>query len=97
MQLPLVPRLLNKAPRTPLRASTATGRLAARAMDSSKAAQEAAQLLPPQLEGEEDAALVAAVIDNRAGEVGLAVLEAGGGALLLAQHVETTRTFAQTL
>ncbi|KAL4430860.1 hypothetical protein ABPG75_006116 [Micractinium tetrahymenae] len=47
--------------------------------------------------GEGGGALLAAVIDNRAGEVGLAVLEAGGGSLLLAQHVETTRTFAHTL
>ena len=40
---------------------------------------------------------MAAVIDNRAGEVGLAVLDAASGALLLAQHVEATRTFARTL
>ena len=45
----------------------------------------------------EEGALVAAVIDNRAGEVGLAVLDADGGTLLLAQHVESTRTFALTL
>lgn len=45
----------------------------------------------------EPGAMLAAVIDNRAGEVGLAVLDAGGGTLLLAQHVETTRTFARTL
>lgn len=51
------------------------------------------------LPAEEQAAgaLVAGVIDNRAGEVGLAVLDADGGTLLLAQHVETTRTFARTL
>lgn len=41
--------------------------------------------------------MLAAVIDNRAGEVGLAVLEESGCSLLLAQHVETTRTFAHTL
>lgn len=45
----------------------------------------------------EAGALLAAVIDNRAGEVGLAVLEESGCSLLLAQHVETTRTFAHTL
>lgn len=50
----------------------------------------------PALEGE-GGALLAAVIDNPAGEVGLAVLEEGGCSLLLAQHVETTRTFAHTL
>lgn len=41
--------------------------------------------------------LVAAVIDNRAGEVGLAVLDAAAGELQLSQYVETTRTFACTL
>ena len=46
---------------------------------------------------QEEGALVVAVIDNRAGEVGLAVLDAASGALLLAQHVEATRTFARTL
>ncbi len=45
----------------------------------------------------EPGALLAAVIDNRVGEVGLAVLDAGGGALLLAQHVESSRTFTRTL
>lgn len=52
---------------------------------------------PGAAEEGEPGALLAAVIDNRAGEVGLAVLDGGGGALLLAQHVETTRTFARTL
>ncbi|PSC68890.1 DNA mismatch repair MSH4 [Micractinium conductrix] len=32
-----------------------------------------------------------------AGEVGLAVLDAGGGRLLLAQHIDTTRSFAHTM
>lgn len=50
---------------------------------------------PPAMEAQ-GGALLAAVIDNRAGEVGVAVLEEGGS-LLLAQHVETTRTFAHTL
>lgn len=45
----------------------------------------------------ERGALVAAVIQNRAGETGLAVLDAAGGALLLGQHVETSRTFARAL
>lgn len=49
------------------------------------------------LHGPGPRALVAAVIDNRAGEVGLAVLDADGGALLVTQLVETTRSFAQTL
>jgi ethanolamine utilization microcompartment shell protein EutS len=50
------------------------------------------------MEGPEGvSAILAAVIDNRAGEVGLAVLDADGGALLLSQHVEATRTFARTL
>lgn len=52
----------------------------------------------PGMEGPEGvSAILAAVIDNRAGEVGLAVLDADGGALLLSQHVETTRTFARTM
>lgn len=54
------------------------------------------------MEGEEAAdgeggALFAAVIQNRAGEVGVAILDAAGGALLLGQHVETSRTFARAL
>lgn len=48
-------------------------------------------------EGDGEGALLAAVIDNRAGEVGLAVLDAGGGRLLLAQHIDTTRSFAHTM
>ena len=40
---------------------------------------------------------LAAAIDNRAGEVGLAILDAEHGELLLSQHVETARTFARTL
>lgn len=40
---------------------------------------------------------LAAAIDNRAGEVGLAILDAARGELLLAQHVETSRGFARTL
>lgn len=44
-----------------------------------------------------EGALLAAVIDNRAGEVGLAMLDAAAGALHLTQFVETTRTFARTL
>lgn len=40
---------------------------------------------------------LAAAIDNRAGEVGLAILDAEHGGLLLSQHVETARTFARTL
>lgn len=40
---------------------------------------------------------LAAAIDNRAGEVGLAILDAARGKLLLAQHVETSRTFPRTL
>lgn len=54
----------------------------------------------PSAEGADEGepgALLAAVIDNRAGEVGLAVLDARGGGVLLTQHVETTRTFARTL
>ena len=64
-------------------ASRASADADARAVDEEPAASEGA--------------LLAAVIDNRAGEVGLAVLDASSGALLLAQHVEATRTFALTL
>lgn len=46
---------------------------------------------------EEQGALLAACIDNRAGEVGLAVLDAAAGALVIMQHVEATRSFAVTL
>lgn len=46
---------------------------------------------------QEGATLVATVIDNRAGEVGLAALDAASGTLLLAQHVEATRNCACTL
>ena len=59
--------------------------------------EEAAGEGPLAAQQHEGAALVAAVIDNRAGEVGLAVLDAASGTLLLAQHVEETRTFARTL
>lgn len=45
---------------------------------------------------EQEGALVAALIDNRAGEVGLAVLDAAAGTLLLTQFVESTRTFVRT-
>lgn len=56
---------------------------------------------PPQeqeeAEEQQEGALVAALIDNRAGEVGLAVLDAAAGTLLLTQFVESTRTFVRTL
>ena len=74
--------------------SAARPRLAAQLLQAGPEDEEPASSDPSELEC---TGFVASVIQNRAGEVGLAALDLSGMALHLSQFAETSRSYTSTL